>query len=77
MWSNTTALSCVGNHQHEEQVESKVKAAFNAGAVINYEVTPTGNQDPVTPTPEDKPKFTRIANIDQAFPTLHAGKVRY
>jgi hypothetical protein len=72
MWTNMTALSRTGNHQHEEQVESKVKAAFDAGAVINYEVTATGTHNPTMPTPADKPRFTKIANIERDFPVVQS-----
>jgi competence ComEA-like helix-hairpin-helix protein len=57
----------VGNHQHEEQVESKVKAAFNIGAVVSYEVEATGQQNVVVPTAADKPAFKKIANIERDF----------
>jgi hypothetical protein len=67
MWSNMTALSRKGNHQHEGQVESKVKAAFDAGAVIRYKVEATGNQAMQVPVPADKPKFTKIPDIDNKF----------
>ncbi len=66
-WSNMTGLSRTGNHQHEEQVESKVKAAFDAGAVIRYKVTTSGSQAAQIPTLADKPKFTKIADIDKNF----------
>lgn len=67
MWTNMTALSRTGNHQHEGQVESKVKAAFDAGAVIRYKVETSGNQAVQSPTPADKPKFTKIPDIDSKF----------
>jgi hypothetical protein len=67
MWSNMTALSRTGNHKHEELAESAVKAAFDAGAVVRYKVTASGNQGAQPPTPADKSKFTRIADIDKNF----------
>jgi hypothetical protein len=67
MWTNMTALSRTGNHQHEEQVESKVKAAFDAGAVIRYRVETSGSQAVQVPGPADKPKFTKIPDIDSKF----------
>lgn len=38
-WYNLTPLSRKGNSKHEGEVESLVKAAFNSGAVIEYNVT--------------------------------------
>jgi hypothetical protein len=38
-WKNLTPLSRKGNSDHESQVESLVKAAFQSGAVIEYNVT--------------------------------------
>jgi hypothetical protein len=38
-WANLTPLSRVGNSDHESQVESLVKAAFQSGAVVEYNVT--------------------------------------
>ena len=70
MWSNMTALSRTGNHQHEGLVESKVKAAFDAGAVIRYKVTASGNQAAQTPTLADKNKFTKILDFDKNFALL-------
>lgn len=70
MWSNMTALSRTGNHQHEGLVESKVKAAFDAGAVIRYKVTASGNQAAQTPTAADKSKFTKILDFDKNFALL-------
>jgi len=70
MWSNMTALSRTGNHQHEGLVESKVKAAFDSGAVVRYKVQATGNIPAQTPTLADKDKFTRILDFDKNFPLL-------
>ena len=39
VWQNLTPLSREGNSSHEGMVESLVKAAFNSGAVIEYNVT--------------------------------------
>lgn len=39
-WQNMVPLSRTGNSNHEKQVESKVKAAVDAGAVVYYSVTP-------------------------------------
>jgi hypothetical protein len=39
-WENMTPLSREGNHQHEAQVESFVKAGFESGAVQRYKVLP-------------------------------------
>jgi len=39
-WYNMTPLSREGNHQHEAQVESFVKAGFNSGAAQRYKVVP-------------------------------------
>jgi hypothetical protein len=39
-WKNMTPLSREGNHQHEAQVESYVKAGFNAKAIQRYKVVP-------------------------------------
>ena len=38
-WENLTPLSIKGNSAHEREVESKVKAGFESGAVIEYNVT--------------------------------------
>jgi competence ComEA-like helix-hairpin-helix protein len=65
-----TALSRTGNHQHEGLVESKVKAAFDAGAVVRYKVTASGNQPAQTPTLADKTKFTKILDFDKNFNLL-------
>jgi hypothetical protein len=60
-WGNLTPLSRVGNAQHEERVESRVKTAVQAGKTVRYEVqviygrsaspllaqTPAGTTDPV------------------------------
>ncbi len=72
MWTNMTALSQTGNREHERQVESRVKAAFDAGAVISYKVECKGNVRPSTPTVLDKSRFTGIRNIDQNFPIVQA-----
>ncbi|MFN8356918.1 MAG: DUF4157 domain-containing protein [Spirosomataceae bacterium] len=40
-FKNLTPLSRDGNHQHEGQVESLVKAAFKSHAVIEYNVSPS------------------------------------
>ncbi|MEH6628277.1 MAG: DUF4157 domain-containing protein [Motiliproteus sp.] len=40
VWKNMTPLSREGNHQHEAQVESYVKAGFNSKAVQRYKVVP-------------------------------------
>ncbi len=39
-WYNMTPLSRQGNHQHESQVESTVKAAVDSGAIVEYSVRP-------------------------------------
>lgn len=39
VWENLTPLSRNGNSSHESSVESLVKAAFNSGAVVEYNVT--------------------------------------
>ena len=39
-WHNMTPLSREGNHQHEVQVESRVKRDFNAHKIQTYEVIP-------------------------------------
>lgn len=39
-WINMTPLSREGNHQHEAQIESFVKAGFESGAVQRYKVVP-------------------------------------
>ncbi|MDT8324863.1 MAG: hypothetical protein RRA94_12180, partial [Bacteroidota bacterium] len=41
LWYNMTPLSRAGNHQHEAQVESAVKAAVDSGAIVEYTVRPT------------------------------------
>jgi hypothetical protein len=38
-WKNLTPLSREGNHQHESQVESTLKAAVQSGGIIEYNVT--------------------------------------
>jgi hypothetical protein len=40
--------------------------------VINYEVTATGTHNPTMPTPADKPRFTKIANIERDFPVVQS-----
>ncbi|MCB2206164.1 DUF4157 domain-containing protein [bacterium] len=40
LWYNMTPLSRAGNHQHEAQVESAVKAAVDSGAIVEYTVRP-------------------------------------
>lgn len=40
-WHNMTPLSREGNHQHEAQVESAVKAAVDSGAIVEYTIRPT------------------------------------
>lgn len=69
-WNNMTALSRTANHEHEEKVESKVKAAFNIGAVVRYKVTASGNQSVKKATASDKDKFTKIADFATALPYL-------
>lgn len=69
-WNNMTALSRTANHEHEEKVESKVKAAFKIGAVIRYKVEATGNQNVKKATAADKNKFTKIADFATALPYL-------
>lgn len=69
-WNNMTALSRTANHEHEEKVESKVKAAFNIGAVVRYKVTTSGNQNVKKATAADKNKFTKIADFATALPYL-------
>jgi phage-related protein len=69
-WNNMTALSRTANHEHEGKVESKVKAAFDIGAVVQYSVSASGNQNVKKATPEDKDKFTKIADFATAFPYL-------
>lgn len=45
-WNNLTPLSREGNHQHESQVESVVKAAVNSGAIVEYIVNaPTAQEE--------------------------------
>jgi hypothetical protein len=39
-WTNMTPLSRTGNKDHEAQFESIVKAAVNAGAIVEYHVKP-------------------------------------
>jgi len=65
-----TALSRTANHEHEEKVESKVKASFNIGAVIRYKVTASGNQNVKKVTADDKDKFPKIADFATALPYL-------
>ena len=69
-WNNMTALSRTANHEHEEKVESKVKAAFNIGAVVRYKVTASGNQNVKKVTAADKDKFPKIADFATALPYL-------
>ena len=69
-WNNMTALSRTANHEHEEKVESKVKAAFDAGAVIRYKVTASGNQNVKKATAADESKFTKIGDFATALPYL-------
>ena len=69
-WNNMTALSRTANHEHEEKVESKVKAAFIIGAVVRYKVTTSGNQNVKKATAADKNKFTKIADFATALPYL-------
>ena len=38
-WKNLTPLSREGNHQHESQAESVVKAAVSSGAIVEYNIT--------------------------------------
>ena len=69
-WNNLTALSRTANHEHEEKVESKVKSAFNIGAVVRYKVTASGNQNVKKVTAADKDKFPKIADFATALPYL-------
>lgn len=69
-WNNMTALSRTANHEHEEKVESKVKAAYDTGAVIRYKVTTSGKQNVKKATAADKDKFTKIADFATALPYL-------
>ncbi len=69
-WNNMTALSRTANHEHEEKVESKVKAAYDTGAVIRYRVTTSGKQNVKKATAADKDKFTRIGDFATALPYL-------
>jgi hypothetical protein len=69
-WNNMTALSRTANHEHEGKVESKVKAAFDAGAVVRYKVVASGNQNVKKATMADKDKFTKIGDFAAAFPYL-------
>jgi hypothetical protein len=39
-WNNMTPLTLSGNHQHEAQVESLVKAGVKSGAIMEYSVKP-------------------------------------
>lgn len=39
-WTNMVPLSRTGNHQHEAEVESQVKRAYDSGTVIEYNVVP-------------------------------------
>ncbi len=39
-WTNMTPLSRTGNHQHESQAESVVKAGVFSGAIMEYNVKP-------------------------------------
>jgi hypothetical protein len=51
-WNNLTPLSKTGNSNHESSVESKMKAAFHSGAIIEYNVTAEygwGDNDSVIP----------------------------
>jgi|GEM_PF-2001500 len=41
IWKNLTPLSRKGNSAHESQVEALVKAAFQSGAAVEYNVTVT------------------------------------
>ncbi|PSR57138.1 hypothetical protein AHMF7605_01690 [Adhaeribacter arboris] len=66
-WNNMTALSIKGNSNHISSVESLVKAAFDMSAVIHYKVEPRGTHAAKVPTSRDKPKFTRISDIELQF----------
>jgi hypothetical protein len=43
-WDNMVPLSRTGNSSHESSVENQVKAAFDAGAVIEYKVVPSSQK---------------------------------
>jgi competence ComEA-like helix-hairpin-helix protein len=69
-WTNLTALSRTGNSEHESSVESLVKAAFDAGAVIHYTVESKGNLPVTEPAESDKPRFVKVADINASFPII-------
>jgi len=69
-WNNMTALSRTANHEHEQKVESKVKAAYDTGAVVRYKVTASGKQDVKKATSADKNKFKKIGDFATALPYL-------
>ncbi len=51
-YKNLVPLSKQGNSNHEKQVESKVKAAVNSGAIVRYTVRVSGGFHD-TPVPTD------------------------
>ncbi len=69
-WENMTALSRTGNHQHESQVESLVKAAFDAGAVVSYNIEAKGKVSAKIPSESDKPSFKMIPDINKHFNSI-------
>ncbi|MES2649713.1 MAG: DUF4157 domain-containing protein [Bacteroidota bacterium] len=57
VWENLTPLSREGNSNHEGNVESLVKAAYNSGAIVEYNVTAEygyGNNAAVIPADDPK-----------------------
>ena len=63
-WINLTPLSRKGNSDHESQVESLVKAAFNSGAVVEYNVTAVyGYGQNESAIPSDDPNVSEKKKI--------------
>ncbi len=57
VWENLTPLSREGNSNHEGNVESLVKAAYNSGAIVEYNVTAEyGYGNNAASIPADDPK---------------------
>ncbi|WP_432695159.1 eCIS core domain-containing protein [Marinobacterium sp. YM272] len=78
VWKNMTPLSRQGNHQHEAQVESYIKAGFNSKAVQRYKVVPTYSGQSKGPAlkkamadkhPAQADTFAKIIDAEQNVPT--------
>ena len=71
-WDNLTPLSRTGNSDHESQVESLVKAAWNSGAVVEYHVTANygraGNASAIPDTDPDAATKKAIIEEEKNVP---------